>query len=208
MMLTASPWGSTNFWMSHQRTPLCTRIRFAVGENQTTLFSRRMSRCRLPGLAVWPPMLKWPPPTDSGYVVLRTTSTTCSTLTGVTIARTGTGFSRVTSLTMVWRVSLMAIVHPQKHRHEGAKAHEGTKGIDVFSCGLGLPSCLRVFVSKLFAISRSGSRRGSPADPARSGSRPACRAGTRAPRAPTTVRRSERAARRATAGAGRGRAVA
>ena len=68
MIFTASPCGSTNFWMSHQRMPACTRIVFSAGENATTLFSRRMSRCRLPGLAVWPPMLKWPPPTETGTV--------------------------------------------------------------------------------------------------------------------------------------------
>src|SRR5262249_2367697 len=77
-------------------------------ENSITLFSLRMSRWRLRGLAVCPPMLKCPPPTESGPVVLRTVSTTSSTVTGVTTACTGTGFRRVTSFTMISGGAFMA----------------------------------------------------------------------------------------------------
>src|SRR5712692_4827559 len=100
MIFTARPWGSTNFWMSHQRMPAWTRIVFCTGEKARILLSLRMSRCRLPGLAVCPPMLKCPPPTEIGTCVLRKASWTSSTVVGVAIAQTGIGFRRVTSLTM------------------------------------------------------------------------------------------------------------
>jgi hypothetical protein len=65
-----------------------------------TWFMSRMSRCRLPGLAVWPPMLKCPPPTDSGPSVRRIASATSATVFGLLMAQTATGFRPVTSLTI------------------------------------------------------------------------------------------------------------
>ena len=100
MIFTARPCGSTKRWMSHQRTPACTRITLSSDENQTMRFRVRMSKCRLPGLAVWPPMLKRPPPIDTGPVVRRSASCTSSTEFGATIAITRTGLSWVMSLTM------------------------------------------------------------------------------------------------------------
>jgi hypothetical protein len=54
------------------------------------------------GLAVWPPMLKRPPPIETGPVVRRSASCTSSTELGATIAITRTGLSWVMSLTMWW----------------------------------------------------------------------------------------------------------
>src|SRR5471030_1463376 len=104
MIFTDRSCGSTNFWMSHQRVPACTRIVRSPGENDSTRFIVRMSKCRLPGLAVWPPMLKRPPPMDTGPLVRRIASCTSSTEVGATMAITRTGFSCVTSLTMRWLV--------------------------------------------------------------------------------------------------------
>ena len=52
--------------------------RLLPGEKETTWFIRRMSRCRLPGLAVCPPMLKRPPPIEIGPVVRAGASCTSS----------------------------------------------------------------------------------------------------------------------------------
>src|ERR1700761_1532872 len=106
MIFTERSCGSTNFWMSHQRVPACTRIVRSPGENDSTRFIVRMSKCRLPGLAVWPPMLKRPPPIDTGPLVRRIASCTSSTEVGATMAITRTGLSWVTSLTMWWLVML------------------------------------------------------------------------------------------------------
>ena len=107
MIFTDSPCGSMKRWMSHQRVPAWTRIVRAVGENAITRFIDRMSMCRLPGLAVWPPMLKRPPPMDTGPVVRRSASWTSSIDAGATMAITRTGFRPVTSLTMWWEDGLM-----------------------------------------------------------------------------------------------------
>src|SRR5262249_55052290 len=93
-----------NFWMSHQRAPACTRIVRSPGENDRMRFIERMSKCRLPGLAVWPPMLKRPPPMDTGPLVRRSASCTSSTDVCPTMAMTRTGLICVTSLTMWWSV--------------------------------------------------------------------------------------------------------
>ena len=52
----------------------------------------RMSRCRLIGLAHWPPMLSRAPPIDTGPSERRSDSATSPVLRGVTTAHTVTGF--------------------------------------------------------------------------------------------------------------------
>src|SRR5438067_8441860 len=100
MILTDRPCGSMKRWMSHQRIPASTRIVRACGSKASTRFMPRMSRCRLPGLAVWPPMLKWPPPTETGRRVSRSACCSSASERGVAIAYTSIGFSWVTSLTV------------------------------------------------------------------------------------------------------------
>ena len=71
MILTERSCGSRNACKSHQRVPERTRTVRARGSNRVTPAKLRMSRWTLPGLAVCPPMLKCPPPTDTGPVVRR-----------------------------------------------------------------------------------------------------------------------------------------
>src|ERR1041385_4109254 len=123
MILTARPCGSTNCWMSHQRVPACTRIVRSPGENDRMRFMVRMSKCRLPGLATWPPMLKRPPPMDTGPLVRRIASCTSSTEVGATMASTRTGLSWVTSLTM-WRL-VMGVPDSSHGSVVGAQAGAG-----------------------------------------------------------------------------------
>src|SRR6185437_12813043 len=87
-------------WMSHHRMPACTRIVRAPGLNSSTRLQCRMSRCRLPGLAVCPPMLKWPPPIETGRLDCASAARTSSAYLGTTTDDTATGLSRVTSLTI------------------------------------------------------------------------------------------------------------
>lgn len=51
-------------------------------------------------LAVVPPMLKWPPPIETPWLVSRIAFCTSSTLPGAAMANTSTGLSQVTSLTI------------------------------------------------------------------------------------------------------------
>ena len=60
-------------------------------ESETSLFICRMSMCKLPGAAVWPPMLYRPPPMLTGPGVARTAAAISATLRGSSTCATVTG---------------------------------------------------------------------------------------------------------------------
>src|SRR6266480_6650316 len=79
MIFTDKPCGSISSWIALQVIPGSTlMVRFS-GEKATTRFIPRMSRKRLPSVAICPPMLKRPPPIEIGPEWLRTSSRTSST---------------------------------------------------------------------------------------------------------------------------------
>ncbi|MNC87543.1 hypothetical protein D3C83_32740 [compost metagenome] len=92
--------GSINSWILRQVMPVWTVISFASFEKATTLSNSRMSICSACSVAVWPPMLKRPPPIDTGPGCAFTAATTSSIECGLRILSTLIGLICVTSLTI------------------------------------------------------------------------------------------------------------
>jgi len=126
MIFTDKPCGSISSWIALQVIPGSTvMVRFS-GEKATTRFIPRMSRKRLPSVAICPPMLKRPPPIEIGPEWLRTSSRTSSTVRGVTTRATAMGFSWVMSFTITGSADT-AIGHARRRTNGSATIGESRR---------------------------------------------------------------------------------
>ncbi len=97
---TERPCGSMASWICRQVAPACTVMVRAAVSILTMRRRRRMSMCSAPSVPICPPMLKRPPPMETGPLPPRMAAAISASVAGAITRATSMRLSCVTSLTV------------------------------------------------------------------------------------------------------------